>query len=92
MNTAPPQRTTRMPRQTPRLDDIEDIKQWIAGHDARCEESWCHQRSWNEKMDDRVDGVGQRVSAIERKVMFWAGAAAAGGGLVGTIVAKVFAG
>jgi hypothetical protein len=79
-----------MPRQTPRLDDTEDIKQWIAGHDARCEELWAHQRGWNEKTEKMIGDCTSRLSSIERKVMFWAGAAAAGGGLLGTIVAKVF--
>jgi hypothetical protein len=78
-----------MPTPTPRLTDLEDVKQWIAAHDARCETLWAHQRAYNVRVENLVTKIGLRVSALELKVMFWAGVAACGGGIIGTFITKL---
>ena len=59
---------------------------WMAEHDGRINAWWTQQREWNLKMEQKVDKHSLRLGALERKVLFISGAAAAIGSIVGALV------
>ena len=84
-----------------RIDDLDDVKTWIADHDGRIDAFWDAQHSWNDKQEvlyrdsqlrteGRLEEVQRRMSAIERKVMLLAGAGSVAGALVGSLVPLLF--
>ncbi len=68
-----------------RIEDLDDVKRWIAANDARAEERWKRQQDNN----DRAEAFGHRLSACERKVMWISGAAAAFGAILGAVGANL---
>jgi len=64
--------------------ELEAIKLWVAEHDGRIEAWWVNQRSWNEKVEERLSDLTIRLSAVEKRMMWFAGAAAATGGWLGS--------
>lgn len=62
------------------IQTLEDVKLWAVEHDARIDAWWREQFRKN-------DGVECRMSSVERKVMWLAGAAAAIGAFLGVILA-----
>ena len=67
-----------------RLEDLDDVKMWIADHDGRNDAYWTAQHVWNSTKDKEISALGNRVSAIEKRVMWVAGifsALGAGGGV-----------
>lgn len=75
-----------------KIETLEDVKQWIAGTDARSQAFWDAQKGWNHDMERRTDGIQRRLSSLELRVMWLAGFAAAAGGVLGTVLPKVFGG
>ncbi len=59
---------------------------WEAEHDGRTNAWWDAQRSWNGTCDTWQHAIGIRMSAIERKIMWIAGFAAAVGALAGNLL------
>jgi len=73
------------------MTSIEDLEAkvaamqlWVAEHDGRIEAWWEAQREWNAKMETQVIGLTQRLTAVEKRMMWWAGAAAGAGGWIGS--------
>lgn len=75
-----------------RLEDIGDVKTWIAEHDGRINAYWEQQRALNERFEGRLDMFAARLLALEKKVMWFAGVAAAAGGIFGSAISKGFIG
>jgi len=69
---------------------LEEIRLWIANHDGRIDAWWHQQHEWNRDIEDRFQKVTERLSALERKVMYMAGLAAAGGAIVGQQIPNIF--
>lgn len=67
---------------------INKLDLWVAAHDARINAYWEAQHSWNIKTDDCATQTLVRISAIERKIMWWAGFAAAAGSVVGSLIGR----
>jgi putative NADH-flavin reductase len=72
-----------------RIEDLEDVKTWIASHDARINAWWESQHELNTKVEGCMKDLETKVSALEKKVMWIAGAASALGAVVGNIVLAV---
>ena len=66
--------------------DIESIRMWIAEHDGRIEAWWVQQREWNNRMEERMETLTHRVSSVEKRMMWIAGAFAAIGSLAGQLL------
>jgi len=70
------------------LDGLEQevtrLKLWVAEHDGRIEAWWANQHAWNEKIEERLCDLALRLSAVEKRMMWWAGAAAGAGGWMGS--------
>ena len=49
----------RMPEH---IDDLDDVKAWIAHHDGRIGALWDAQHEWNRKVERRLDGTMTRDS------------------------------
>lgn len=73
------------------INTIEDIKIWIADHDGRIDAYWDEQHRWNSKMEDVIESIGLRLTSVEKKIMWFAGASAAVGSVVGAFVANTLA-
>lgn len=67
------------------LQTLEDIRLWIADHDAKINLLWKQQHDFNERLDSRV-------SVIEKKIVWLTTLAAAGGGVGGQFLAALFGG
>jgi len=74
-----------------RPQDLDEVKLWIAEHDGRINAYWETQHTWNERVDSRHQDLYSRISALEKKVMWVAGAAAVLGSLLGTLIPKIIA-
>ncbi len=76
-----------MPRPK-RIETLNDMKVWIADHDGRIDAYWEAQHIWNKKIEIEFKDFGLRISSCEKKIMYFAGAAAALGSVVGAFVAN----
>ena len=81
--------------------NLEDVIRWIVAHDARVNTLWDQQHSWNKEHDAddrryhhatdlRMDRSEARLSTIERRIAWIAGAASIVGALGGTVIAHLF--
>lgn len=68
-----------------KIETLEDVRLWIADHDGRIDQLWQQQH----RINDRTES---RVSALERRVIFWAGAAAAAGSILGPLLGRLVGG
>lgn len=73
-----------------KVEKIEDILAWIQDHDGRIDAWWEAQHRTNERMESRLDGLSRRMTAVEKKIMWITGAAAAIGSFAAPIVTKLF--
>jgi hypothetical protein len=80
-----------------RIEDLDDVKSWIAEHDGRINAWWEAQREWNTQNDashvrigSRLDDLRQRIESLERRVVYAAGFATAIGVTIGTLIGKLF--
>ena len=71
-----------------RIETLEDVKIWIADHNGRIDAFWAHQHAWNEGVKKQLVSGERRLTALEKKVMYFSGAAAALGSVVGALLAK----
>ncbi len=81
------------------MPDLEEritaCEHWAAAHDGRINAYWEGQFKWNKEMKIEMRAMGSRVTALERRVVYFAGAAAAlGAFLSGGVptVLKLFTG
>ena len=65
-----------------KIDNLEDVRQWIYGHDARSEERGEYQGKANESIDQKLASINIRLSALERRVI-WISAVFSAGGAAG---------
>lgn len=75
-----------------RVKTLEDVKVWVADHDATSAAWWQSQREWNERVDKKIADLNVRLTAAERRLIYVAGAASAVGGSLGAGVLQVLAG
>ena len=70
--------------------DIQGILFWIAEHDGRIDAWWGQQHRWNHEFEKRVRQdmtvLSDRVSAVEKRVVFASGVAAAVGAIFGALL------
>jgi len=67
---------------------LNKLDLWVAAHDARIDAYWDAQHNWNAKIDTGASQALSRISSIERKMMWWAGFAAAAGSVVGSLIGR----
>ncbi len=70
----------------PPIETVNDMKLWIAAHDARIDAYWEAQHRWNDKMELKLHALGLRLGAVEKRVMWIAGACAGAGAGVGSVL------
>lgn len=68
---------------------LEELKLWAAAHDGRINAWWDAQHSWNRRMDKLYAVTIGRISAVEKRMIWWAGFASGVGGLLGGALSKV---
>jgi len=71
------------------IETLEDVKLWIADNDARNGERWKQQGGTNKRVDIRLADGERRLTSIEKRVMWFAGAMALAGAIGGTVVASL---
>jgi hypothetical protein len=71
------------------MEDIEDVKQWIAEHDGKITAFWNQQHDWNKVVDVSFRDIYGRINSLEKKIMWFAGAGAAIGAIVGALLPKL---
>ncbi len=82
-----------MPDSTERaskIKTVDDIRLWILEHDTRIDAFWKAQHDLNNKRDLYEQRILQRLGALEKKVIWMAGAAAGAGSLLGVLVRALF--
>jgi len=72
-----------------RIDDIDDVRAWIAEHDGRINAWWASQHEWNKQMNLHYARIEGRLSAVERKIIYASGFAAAAGSLLGAFLSGI---
>ena len=79
-----------------RLETLDDVKQWIAEHDGRIDAYWEAQHCYKKRIEAEARvhyvQVENRLSAVERRVIYLSGLAAGVGALIGTFVSGVLTG
>lgn len=71
---------------------LHDISLWQAEHDGRINAWWENQRNWNSRVEVKMCRASDRLSALEKKVMWFSGFAAAVGSVAGVLVTKALGG
>lgn len=75
-----------------KIESIEDVRIWAVDRDATSGPRWRNQWRCNDEYEAEMNLLNGRVSAMEGKILWLAGFAAALGGLVGALVPKLFGG
>jgi hypothetical protein len=75
---------------TEKLDSLDDVKHSVIGHHAADKIRWENQKAWNQVFELKVDHLDQRLTSMEKRVMWFSGAAAAIGALLGTLFRGIF--
>ncbi len=68
------------------IDTIEGAKLWMIEHDARIDSYWESQFKANAEVLKRICALGERTSAIEKRLVWIAGFASALGGMGGSLL------
>jgi len=76
----------------PETTEHPDTVRWQAEHDGRINAWWEAQREWNMKVDTKLHTLSFRLTALERKIIFVSGAAAAIGSGLGALIMGVING
>jgi len=66
-----------------RIETLEDCKLWIAAHDAGCEIRQVEHDKQLDRIDGRLLDHENRLTAVERRVVYFSGIAAALGAAMG---------
>lgn len=74
------------------LTDLNSTIQDLVTHKAVSKVKWEHQEAANKNMDNQITDVTKRLTALERKVIWMTGFAAAIGSGVGSILIKFLSG
>lgn len=69
-----------------RLESLDDVRLWIADHDGRIDQLWSSQLKWNDKIDLSFLDVNRRLTSLEKRVIYMAGAAAGVGSVAGAVL------
>ena len=72
-----------MPRQ---FETLEDVKAWAHYHDGQITAWWHEQHTLNANNEKRFREIENRVSAIEKRVIWASGVAAGIGAVVGSFL------
>ena len=73
-----------------RIETIDDIKTWIADHDGRIDAYWEAQFKLNDKIEGKFGSLYNRLEALEKRVMWFAGVAAGVGSVIGGLLTRVW--
>jgi len=76
-----------MPRPE-KIETVDDIRLWITDHDARIDVWWHDQHEWNKSTEYKMHSLVERLTAVEKRVMWLSGAAAAVGSIIGALLVK----
>ena len=71
------------------VDNLSDVKLWIAEHDGRINAWWVTQHRWNDKQEERIKELTAALTQLRVRVMWLVGAAAIGGAVVGALATKL---
>lgn len=80
---------------SPRVRDIKTLEQlilWAVDHESYINVWWEAQHEWNPKQEKIMEILTQRVSSLERRVIFVAGGASALGSGLGLLLLKLISG
>ena len=69
-----------------KIEDLNDVRQWIYDEDARSEVYWSQQLKQNEAMDAKFVAFNLRLSALEKRVYWISGICSALGAAGGSLV------
>lgn len=70
-------------------EDISELHKWVAAHDARSKELWRSQQSLNRRMEVTMERLELRTTSIEKKIIWFCGAAAGIGAVIGTLLPQI---
>lgn len=74
------------PMSAHRIEDLDDVKAWIAGHDGRINAWWEAQHNLNAVEMASLKSLERRMSTLEKRVI-WVTAFGAGvGAVIGTLL------
>ena len=66
-----------MNRPVETIKSLEDVKLWIAAEDAKNKERWTSIFQHRDETNEAIDNLGDRMTTIEKKVVWVSGGAAA---------------
>ena len=76
----------------PKIESINDVVVWIAEHDGRNNAYWEAQAQFNIKQEKKIAELDNRLTALEKKVMWVAGVASTVGAGGGATLASILLG
>jgi len=72
------------------MDTMEGLRNWAIEHAARTDERWKMQDVFNKHCEKDHVEIRKRMTAVEKKVIWFSGGAAAFGTILATLATKVF--
>lgn len=76
----------------PESREHPETVRWQAEHDGRINAWWEAQRAWNMKVDTKLHTLSVKLTALEKKIIFVSGAAAAIGSVLGALITGIING
>lgn len=73
-----------------RIETLDDLAQWAAYSEARTEAYWLAQHRWNEKQEQLNHETNQRLTTLEKRVVWAAGFASAIGAVGGVLIKSLW--
>ncbi len=67
------------------------LEVWAAEHDGKINSYWESQRSWNNRVDEKLTCDLGRIIALEKRLVWLSGVAAGLGGTLGGVVSRFLA-
>ena len=67
-----------------KIDDLDDVRQWIYDQDARSEERWEYLEKHKDALEQKLAAINLRLSALERRVIWISAVCSAGGAASGS--------
>jgi len=71
------------------IRDIDDVREWAARMEATSEARWNENWRWKQTVDVRYAKLETKIEAMERRVTYLAGFAAAIGAIGGTAIPDI---
>ena len=71
-----------------RIENIDDLKTWVAAHDGRIDAWWDTQHKWNVKVERELLEMDKRLTTLEKRIILVAAVMSGIGTTIGQLIVR----